>query len=281
MEVAPADATPDYLNGLAELGVTRLSLAGRSFSPPVLRALDAPHSAEAVARSIDAARAAGIDTVALDLVFGLDGLSLGTWDATLRRALALDIPHVSIVEVPSAAPEDTVADHMEHALSVLGAAGYDHYSLTHFAQPGRRSAHQEHYDRHGAFLGLGPGAASFRWDDGPDASSLRARRWTNAGALDAYVERIQGGESPAASCDALGAPDLAREYVLIRLQTLEGLSLRILRDRYDLDLRTAAGALLDQLRDANLIHEDPDLVRLTPRGRLLTDALTRRLLSSL
>ena len=281
MEVAPADATPDYLDGLAELGVTRLSLAGLSFSPAVLRALDAPHTAGDVVRAIETARAAGFNTVAVDLLFGMDGLSSETWNSTLQRARTLDIPHLSIVEVSSAAPEDAVADQLERALSLLREAGYEHYSLTHFAQPGRRSAHQEHYDRHGAFFGLGPSATSLWWNDAPTASGIRARRWSNAEDLDTYAERLRRGESPAVHQEDLDAPALAREYILIRLRTRDGVSLPVLRRRYNLDLRNTAGALLDRLRTRGLIHDAPDRVRLTDRGRLLTDAITRRILSSL
>jgi len=74
---------------------------------------------------------------------------------------------------------------------------------------------------------------------------------------------------------------LAREYILIRLQTRDGVSLPVLRNTYDLDLRSAAGPLLDRLRTEGLAHDTPDRLRLTRRGRLLTDAITRRLLSSL
>jgi oxygen-independent coproporphyrinogen-3 oxidase len=278
IEASPADATPDYLTGLSALGVTRLSLSGLSFSPTVLRAVDAPHTAADVEQTIAAARTAGLDTVALDLLFGMDGLSLETWDATLRRAVALDLPHVSIVEAASSAPEAIVADQMEHALSLLGDAGYEHYSLTHFARPGRPSAHQQHHDRHGAVLGLGPSAASLWWT-APTAA--RAERWSNVEALSSYVERLERGASPTARHHVLDADDLAREYILIRLRTREGLSLSVLQDDYDLDLRAAAGPFLDRLRAEGLAHDAPNRVRLTPRGRLLTDAITRRLLSLL
>ena len=281
IEASPADATPDYLNGLAAMGVTRLSLAGFSFSSAVLRALDAPHAAGDVIRAIEAARAAGLDTVALDLLFGLDGLSAETWDATLHRAVALDISHISISEVSSTAPQDTVTDQLEHALSFLGTAGYEHYSLTHFARPGHRSAHQEHYDRHGGFLGLGPSAASLWWVGPSDDSDIRARRWSNAASLDTYAERLRQGASPAVHQEDLDPTELAREYILIRLQTRDGVSLPVLRNTYDLDLRSAAGPLLDRLRTEGLAHDTPDRLRLTRRGRLLTDAITRRLLSSL
>lgn len=278
VEVSPADASPRVVRRLAALGVTRLSVAGHSFSPAVLRALDAPHTAEDVKKTIEAARTAGINTVALDLRFGMDALSSETWDATLRRAVALGIPHVSIVEAASSPAEKNLADQMEHALSVLGEAGYEHYSLTHFARPGHRSVHQTHYDRHGAFLGLGPSAASLWWAHAPET---HAERWSNVEALEAYVERLDQGESPVARHDILDAEDLAREYILIRLRTREGLSLPTLRETYDLDLRAVAGAFLDRLRAEGLAHDAPDRVQLTSHGRLLTDAITRRLLSSL
>lgn len=278
LEVSPADATPAYLDGLVDLGVHRICVEGLSFSSAVLQSLNAPVRADAVKQTIVEAQAAGIDSIALDLLFGMDGLSDETWGRTLRQAVSCPLAHLSLAEAPPLAPEAVVARQLEDALSLLNTAGYEHYSFTHFARPGHRSRHQVHYTQHGGFLGLGPAAASLWWSQ---ASPPRAERWSNVETVAAYARRLHQGRSPASNHASLTAHDLGREYALLRLQTRDGLDLTTLREAYGLDLRAAAGSFLDRLRTEGLAHDAPDRVQLTPRGRMLTDAITRRLLSSL
>ncbi|MFP4227264.1 MAG: coproporphyrinogen-III oxidase family protein [Salinivenus sp.] len=278
VEVSPADASAEYMDGLADLGATRVCVEGLSFSTAALHSLDAPAPVDAVEATIERAKLTEIHSLALDLVFGMEGLSTQTWTETLRRAVALDLPHLSIAEAPSPASANEGADQMERALSLLTDAGYEHYSLTHFAQPGHRSAHQVHYDRHGSVLGLGPSAASLWWTQ---PSPPRAERWSNVEDLDAYVRRLRQNKLPATNQETLSAHALGRDYILLRLRTRDGLDLGVLRNSYGVRLSAAAEALVDRLRAEGLAVDAPNRVRLTPRGRLLTDAITRRLLSSL
>jgi oxygen-independent coproporphyrinogen-3 oxidase len=99
--------------------------------------------------------------------------------------------------------------------------------------------------------------------------------------LTAYVERFRDDISPVVHDETLETSALAREYVLLRLRTQAGLDLDALADRYNFQLRPREADTLRRLRRRGLIHEDPDRVVLTDRGRLLTDAITRRLLREL
>jgi oxygen-independent coproporphyrinogen-3 oxidase len=278
VEVSPADATARYVHGLRRMGVTRLSLEVLSFSSGVLHALDAPHSPDDARRALAHVQAAGFDTVSVDLLFGLPSQSVEAWTATLRQALAHDVPHITIQEAPADAPssEGKRAEQMERAMTLLRSEGYEQYELTHFARPGHRSAHQENYYAHGNYVGAGPSAESFWWPD--RLASGPARRWSNVGAPDRYARLLRRHHAPVASRQTLSRQALAREYILLRLRTDAGLDLDRLAAQYGVDLRDDHAALLGRLRDDGLIHDIPDRVRLTPRGRLLTDAITGRLL---
>lgn len=277
LELNPADATPSRLRTLKRLGITRLSLAVLSFSPDVLRTLDAPHTASEARQAVQKTREAGVETYSVDLLFGTAQQSLDTWTATLRRAVDLEVPHITLLEAPGDSSDaEARADQLEAAMALLRSEGYEQYELTHFARPGHRSAHQETYYAHGNYLGLGPSAASFWW---PERSSLHsARRWTNVADEDRYFARLRQPSAPVAHQESLSPTALAQEYVFLRLRTDEGLDLNHLAARYDTDLRATKAALLDRLRTNGLIHDVPDRVRLTPRGRLLTDAITKKLL---
>ena len=274
VEVHPADATPHYLSVLRRWGVTRLSIEGLSLVGDTLDRVGAAHTPNDLIQAIRRSRRAGFDRFSVDLLFGAAGQSRADWKKSLQRAVDLGIPHLTLHE-QEALPPGERADQLAFAVSFLRAKGYEPYELTHFARPGHRSRHQEHVHAHGSVLGLGPGAESF-W--GPDrAGSSAARRWSNVGDLKTYVDRFQHDASPVAHDERLDASALAREYILLRLRTQAGLPLDTLATRYGLSLAARKADTLRRLRSEGLIHDDPDRVRLTDRGRLLADAITHRL----
>ncbi|MFB6278867.1 MAG: coproporphyrinogen-III oxidase family protein [Salinibacter sp.] len=280
LELHPSDASPDDLEALLGLGVTRLSIGGQSFVDATLRALEAPYSAEDLRGIVRCVQAVGFESVSVDLTFGGPNPSLSTWKASLQRAVNLRVPHVTLHELdadgPSKHGDETPTDWFAYAMTFLDAKGYEPYELTHFARPGHRSRYQEHVYAHGNVLGLGPGAESLWWPDRTDPST--AERWSNVSDVSAYVERLRNNESPVAQREPLDRTALAREYMLLRLRTNEGLALNVLRDRYDCPLRREKSATLNRLATEGLIHDDPARVRLTDRGRRLADAITQRLI---
>lgn len=281
-EVRPSDVSLSYLQALRQVGVTRLSIEARSFDPPPLTALEAAHSSDEVLRTIRLARRVGVESFSVDLPLGGAEPLLPTWKASLHQAVELGVPHVTLHELQrdgdDADAEDERAECLAFAMTFFRAKGYEQYELTHFARPGHRSRYQEQYYAHENVLGLGPGAESFWWPDRTQTTS--AQRWSNVRTLSSYVERLAGGETPVAHRETLDRRGLAREYVLLRLRTIEGLDLNRLESRYGVSLRDHHGALLDRLAREGLIRDASGSVRLTDRGRLLTDALTQRLLPS-
>ena len=281
-ELNPADVTPRYVRGLKRMGFDRLSIPVLSFFPTDLQALSAPHSAEAAIEALRMTRITGFEDVSIDLLFGWPEQSFSNWRASLKLAVELQVPHVTLIEATeSAGPvadAETRADQLEFAMTFLQAEGYEQYELTHFARPGHRSAHQEQYYAHGNYLGLGPSAASFWWQNRTRAAV--GRRWTNVSDLREYATLLNDGASPVAYRETLSPTALAREYVLLRLRTTEGIDLDRLAAQYGIDLVDEHGALLDTLQERGLLHRADRSVRLTNQGRLLADAIAQRLLPS-
>jgi len=280
VEVGPADAAPEYLTELRRLGVTRLSISGISLvsDDPAMAGAQAP--SEEIVRTIRRSRAAGFPSFSVDLQFGGAEHPLSHWKTSLQRAVELRLPHVTLHERNPADASD--ADRAERArrlafaMTFLRAKGYEQYELTHFARPGHRSHYQEHVYAHGNYLGLGPGAESFWWPDRTDPST--AERWSNVTDEEAYVQRLRNDKTPVAHRESLDRTALAHEYILLRLRTREGLDLNVLDDQYGCSLYSEKSTTLNRLTTEGLIHDDPDRVRLTDRGRLLTDAITQRLI---
>jgi putative oxygen-independent coproporphyrinogen III oxidase len=228
------EANPDtvdraYLANLLEAGVTRLSLGVQSFDPAVLAALERIHSPESARKAFTAARAAGFTDVSLDLIYGADGETLGSWRKTLDHALALAPDHLSCyaltiepatslgrqVAAGLIAPPDPdlQADMYDLACAVLRSAGYEHYEVSNWARPEHRSVHNMGYWEGRPYLGLGAGAHSYR--DGV--------RWWNVRPPQQYMAMAARGERPIGGSERLGEDELRLERLLLGLRVADGI----------------------------------------------------------
>jgi len=151
-EANPGTVDRAKFQHLRSLGVNRLSMGVQSFQPEELAFLGRIHSVEDVDLAFDAARAAGFDNINLDFIFGLPHQSGANWALTLDRALALGPEHLSLYSLivePNTplnhwvetgrvdAPDDDLAAELyEFAMNRLARAGYVHYEVSNWAQPG-------------------------------------------------------------------------------------------------------------------------------------------------
>jgi oxygen-independent coproporphyrinogen-3 oxidase len=251
----------------------------QSAVPHVLRTLERTHDPENVPRRVAEARAAGL-SVSLDLIYGTPGESPHDWETSLAAALAENPDHVStyalIVEegtklarqvargdVP-AVDDDLHAAAYEAADARLTAAGYHWYEVSNWAKsPEQRSRHNRAYWTGQDWWGVGPGAHSH----------VGGVRWWNVKHPHAYAQRIAAGVSPAAGREDLDAETRRIERVLLETRLREGLDRELLSVA---GRREIAGLLADELIDPKAAFAGR--VTLTLRGRLLADAVVRRLL---
>jgi putative oxygen-independent coproporphyrinogen III oxidase len=278
-EANPDSVTAESLLELAAAGFTRVSFGMQSAVPHVLATLERTHDPERIPLVVEWARAAGLQ-VSLDLIYGTPGESLDDWRASLELALAQHPDHLSayalIVETGTklarqisrgdvAQPDDDLqADMYELADALLVEHGYDWYELSNWAtDAGHRSRHNLAYWTGQDWWGVGPGAHSH----------VGGVRWWNVKHPAAYAERIAGGVSPAAGRETLDEVTRRTETVLLTSRISEGLPISGL----DLPGRgSIAGLIADGLIDGRAALGGR--VVLTLSGRLLADAVVRRLL---
>jgi putative oxygen-independent coproporphyrinogen III oxidase len=280
-EANPDSVDREYLESLRSAGFTRVSFGMQSAVPHVLATLERTHDPERIPLVVEWARAAGLD-VSLDLIYGTPGESIDDWRASLDQAIAQNPDHISayalIVEDGTklarqirrhevAEPDDDLqADMYELADAVLGAAGYEWYEVSNWARDGaeHRSRHNLAYWQGHDWWGVGPGAHSH----------IGGVRWWNVKHPAAYADRISAGQSPAAGRETLDGETRRVERVLLATRIRDGLSMSELSQ----EGRTAvAGLIADELVDARAALRGT--IRLTLRGRLLADAVVRRLLT--
>lgn len=277
LELNPADADAAYLRAVRALGIDRISLEMMSFFPDDLAALQAPHTADQAEAALHAVPAAGFERFSVDLLFGWAAQDPLHWKANLQKAARLGAPHLTVIECTgeqlSEADTDQRADQLAFAMDFLPEQGYEQYEVSHFARPGQRGLHNERHWDHTNYLGVGPSAHSFWWDD------LPAYRWANVRNLARYEALIRQHQPPIIQHTPLDLPDLAAEYVLLRLRTRDGLDLNRLRVRYGVDLQARKADTLARLADAGYLEPaGAERIRLTPRGMLQCDTITQQLL---
>ena len=259
----PESLDEEKLAALAELGVTRLSIGLQTADDALLPAIGRRHTAAEFARVFQAARAAGLRSLSVDLMFGLPGQTLESLRATLDFVLALAPEHVSLYALQvedrtlfakRGVPEDAPLgrDMWELALRALAAAGLQHYEVSNFAKPGHRSAHNVNYWRRGDYLGLGCSAASFRG----------GRRWSNETRLVPYLEVVEAGRLAAAEDESPAGLEALGEEAFLGLRLVEGFT-------PSMKLRSAFAPAWERLSRRGLVREDAGRWRLSAEGLFL------------
>ena len=278
-EANPDSVTPESLKLLADAGFTRVSFGMQSAVPHVLKVLDRTHSPERVPQAVQWARDAGLD-VSLDLIYGTPGESMDDWRTSLETALSYAPDHISAYaliveegtklaaqmrrgEVPGIDDDDHAAKY-ELADELISAAGLSWYEVSNWSRtPGHACRHNLAYWRGDDWWGVGPGSHSH----------MGGVRWWNVKHPTAYANRLAAGESPAAGRETLDAG--TREVERIMLEARLGSGLEV--DAVDAVGRHAVAGLI-----ADGLVEPAEAFKgrlvLTLKGRLLADAVVRRLL---
>jgi oxygen-independent coproporphyrinogen-3 oxidase len=272
VEANPDDVTPAWLAAVKDAGVNRLSLGIQSLDDPTLRFLGRRHDAARAVSAVREARAAGLANLSLDFIYALPGQDVRAWIRTLDAAIALRAEHLSCYQLtvephtPFGRRGVTPADEeTQRALFLatherLEAAGFEHYEISSFARPGRRSRHNQAYWHHVPYLGLGPAAHGF---DG-------RRRWWNVRSVAAYVERLTSGADAMEDAETLDDDQLRLEALYLGLRTLDGVALDVVRGFAGWE------ATVDNLVAEGLVRVVEERLRPTVRGFLVADALPLR-----
>ncbi|BCW63319.1 radical SAM family heme chaperone HemW [Arthrobacter sp. StoSoilB22] len=278
-EANPDSVTPESLKLLADAGFTRVSFGMQSAVPHVLKVLDRTHTPSRVPLVVQWAREAGL-SVSLDLIYGTPGESMGDWQLSLETALSYQPDHISAYalivedgtklaaqirrgEVPGI-DDDDHASKYELADKMISEAGLHWYEVSNWSRtPDQACRHNLAYWRGDDWWGIGPGAHSH----------VGGVRWWNVKHPTAYASRLGSASSPAAGRETLDADTREVERIMLEARLGTGLSV----DALDAIGRHAmAGLIADELVDP--VQAFKGRLVLTLKGRLLADAVVRRIL---
>lgn len=282
LEANPEDTTVPRLEDWHALGVNRVSIGVQSLDDALLRLLRRPHDARGALAAVAAARRSPVHSVGVDLILGLPGQDAQGALEGVTRVVDLGVDHVSLylLEVhertslgraialgrQAAMDEDALAALADAATDRLQAGGFEQYEISNFARPGHRSRHNLKYWTDEEYVGFGPSAHSY----------VLGRRWSIPGRLDAYIAGRGAGlgrieETPSRS-------DRAAEALIAGLRLTDGIDLAALRARFGTAFTEPERGTLADLAAAGLLESDGERLRLTRRGRLVSNEVLARLL---
>jgi oxygen-independent coproporphyrinogen-3 oxidase len=294
LEANPGSLSTEYLRGLRAAGFNRLSIGVQSFDDDELKQLDRIHSGDQAREAYASARAAGFENVNLDLIYGLPEQPMESWRRSLEEALALDPEHLSLYALtveegtPLArdvargrvpAPDaDAQAEQYEWTEARLARAGYEHYEISNWARPGRRCRHNLIYWQNREYLGLGAGAHSFL--NGVRFSTVLLPNRYEELVTESFAARASGsGEMRHIAGAESITPELSMaDTLILGLRLNDGVDTAAFAARYGRPIEDAYGNVLGEFIGYGLLERAGDRVRLTARGRLLSNELFQRLL---
>ncbi len=291
VESAPGTLVPDVLQGLLTCGVNRVSLGVQSFVDAEAAAVGRLHKHAIVLDDIARLRAAGITNINVDLIAGLPHQTAKTWQQSLDATLATGAAHVSVymLEVDEDSrlgreviaggtryhahfvpDEDASADLYVAACEQLDAAGIAQYEISNFARAGSESRHNLKYWTRRPYFGFGVDAHSML----PSVETEgEAARFSSEDALEKYVAGSPLQKSVVSRANTL------EETFFLGLRLNSGINLREVAARFGKQsLDDLSSAIAELVRDG-LIQHDGDFIRLTPRGRLLSNEVFQRFLA--
>ena len=273
-----SDARHQTMCEWRRLGINRASFGAQTFDDRELKLLGRTHDSADVRTTFQLLRESGFESINLDLIAGLPGQTIDGWKRNLEAALKLGPEHLSLylLDVHEGTPladqidrgmrpkpnDDVAAEMYAYIIDAVAAAGYEHYEISNFCQPGFESRHNTKYWNGAPYYSFGNSAHSY---DGV------RRRWANERDPAKYVEMIERGESPVIEQTKLSEEDARSEAVFLGLRLMRGIDLKDYRTRFGRDLRSESNRELDRLSEAGLIEFDDDVLKLTTRGALLSN----------
>ena len=231
IEVNPDDITDDYVSALRQTSVNRISMGIQSLNDECLQFMGRRHNAAGAVSAVNRLRRAGFDNISVDVIFGVPGFE-ESLESTLTEVLKLNVEHISAYHLTiepatrfgkmlakgdiSQVSEQRSEDEFLTVHQRFTEAGFEHYEVSNFAKPSRRSRHNSSYWTGTQYLGIGPGAHSFNGI---------TRRWCDQDVKE-YCKAVEYGS------ETLSAIDRLNEYIMVSLRRVEGIDLETISSHW-------------------------------------------------
>lgn len=274
MEVNPDDVTNDLAETISALHINRVSMGAQTFDDNRLKFLNRRHKSFQVERAIDILHEHGVGNISIDLMFGFPGQTCDSWKEDVRRAISLDIQHISAYSLMyeegtrlyrmlkenmiKEIDEEVSLNMYNELINILCGAGYEHYEISNFAKKGYRALHNSSYWHDIPYLGIGAAAHSY---------NIKSRQW-NVSDINKYIESISHDTVPF-TFESIDADTHYNDIVTTELRTSEGIDLSRLADKY---VQYIVKQVARHVADKTVVINDGHL-KLTREGLYISDMI--------
>lgn len=282
IEANPGDLTAEKIAVLKRSKVNRISLGVQTFNDRHLRQIGRGHNEAQIYDSISGLKEAGFFNISIDLIYALPGQTMMDIEKNVEKALALDIPHLSLyslilenhtvfmnrqrrgqLHLPN---EDTESDMFAYILSELKRQGFDHYEISNFAKPGFESRHNLMYWDNAEYYGIGAGASGY----------LNGMRYRNRGPIQHYLKAVSEQGHARLHEEYLTKAEQMEEEMFLGLRKKSGISVARFEEKFQLSFNDLYGTIVDQLIAEGLLKNNKQQIQMTQEGLFLGDTVAER-----
>lgn len=281
IEANPGDLTDDKIEVLKKSAVNRVSLGVQTFNDKQLKRIGRSHNEAQIYSTIDHLKTAGFDNISIDLIYALPGQTMEDVKENVAKAIALDIPHLSLYSLIlehhtvfmnkmrrgklNLPQEDLEAEMFEYIIAELEANGFEHYEISNFTKPGFESRHNLMYWDNAEYYGVGAGASGY----------LNGVRYRNRGPIQHYLKAVSEGNARLSE-EVLTKDEMMEEELFLGLRKKSGVSIAKFEEKFGVSFEERYGQIVTELCQQGLLVSDDKVVRMTKKGLFLGDTVAER-----
>lgn len=278
IEANPDDLTDEYVGMLRTFPLNRLSMGIQTFQEDILRLLHRRHTAQQAVEAFNRCRKAGFTNISIDLMYGLPGETLQTWETDLHQAVSMKPEHISAYHLiyeegtvlwklreqhrVEEADEDLSISLFTQLIHKLKDNGYQHYEISNFCLPGMHSRHNSSYWTGKKYLGCGPSAHSYNGI---------SRQW-NVASLDRYIEQVNNGQTYF-EVEDLDLYTRYNDFVITTIRTMWGMQLDALKEQFGEKLYNYCLRMAQPHLSQGTLELSNNVLKLTEKGVFISDGI--------
>jgi len=271
IEVNPGTVDENFLRGLKNLGVNRLSIGCQSFDDKILKILGRIHNSKTALDTVTTAKKF-FENISVDLMYGLPNQTLKNLREDLKIISALDIQHISIygLEIEEGTkffelnrqnllnlPSEKICSEMyDFIVERLPALGFERYEVSNFAKKNFESRHNTGYWTGRNYFGFGAGAHSF----------IKNLRTSNIADVATYIKKIRAGENISEVEEVVTPQAAMEEFCFLGLRMSQGINAKIFQEKFGKNIFDIYGAVLEKYFKLDLLKIEGDRIFFTARG---------------
>ena len=281
IEANPGDLDEDKIAVLKNSAVNRVSLGVQTFDDKMLKKIGRSHLENDIYENIDRLKLAGFDNISIDLIYALPGQTMEQVKDNVAKAIALDIPHMSLyslilenhtvfmnrmrrgkLPLPK---EEVEAEMFEYIIAELERAGFEHYEISNFSKSGFESRHNLMYWDNAEYYGIGAGASGY----------VNGVRYKNHGPIRHYLKAVEEGNARINE-EHLSLREQMEEEMFLGLRKKTGVSKARFEEKFGTSFENIYGQVVRDLCHQGLLQIEGQKIRMTKKGLFLGDTVAER-----